>query len=280
MNYFVIQCYGKERILREAKFCVLSLLQFIKGNANYKIVLYTDNPAFFDDINQYVICEPLLPETAQQWKGEHNFVHRVKIMMLLNFTAKYEGKLIYLDSDTWFKTSPEELFAKVDNQNALMHLPEAQLKSNANPIIKKIHHFVKANTFALANGDKVTIPADYYMWNAGVIGLTTQARPIIEKVLQLTDAMLAAYQKHVMEQLAFSYFLQKEFTAHRCDDAIEHYWPYCAIAEQPMVNLFTGLENQSVDDKIKAVAQFDWSFTKTLPTKNGFWKKLKKKLGA
>jgi hypothetical protein len=277
MNYFVIQCYGKERILREAKFCVLSLLKFIHGKENYKIVLYTDNSAFFEDIKEFVVCEPLLPATVQQWKGEHNFVHRVKIMMLLEFSAKYNGKFIYLDSDTWFKQSPAELFTQIDEGNALMHLPEAQLKSNANPIIKKIHRFVKANAFTLANGETVSIPPDYFMWNAGVIGLHTNARPLMEKVLQLTDAMLAAYQKHVMEQLAFSYFLQKEFTTRRCDDVIEHYWPFCAVAEQPMIDLFIGLEGKTIDEKIKAEERFDWSFTAEKPVKKSFWQRLFKR---
>lgn len=274
MNYFVIQCYGKERILREAKFCVLSLLRYIQGQEGYKIVLYTDNPAFFEDIKEFVVCEPLPPETVQQWKGEHNFVHRVKIQMLLDFASKYSGKFIYLDSDTWFKQSPAELFTQIDDSNTLMHLPEAQLKSNANPIIKKIHRFVKANTFTLTNGEKVNIPAEYFMWNAGVIGLHTDARPVMEKVLQLTDAMLAAYQKHVMEQLAFSYFLQKEFTTRRSDDVIEHYWPYCAVAEQPMIELFTGIEGQTMANKIAAVAGFDWSFTAEKSVKKNFWQRL------
>lgn len=273
MNYFVIQCYGKERILREAKYCVLSLLKFIKGKLGYKIVLYTDNAPFFEDIKDYVVFEPLLPETVQLWKGAQNFVHRVKIMMLLDFVGKYEGKFIYLDSDTWFEQSPEGLFDLIDSQNALLHLPEAQLKSNANPIIKKIHRFVKNNSFTIARGEKINIPTEYYMWNAGVIGLPTSAKPVIEKVLQLTDAMLAAYQKHVMEQLAFSYFLQKEFTTHRCDDTIEHYWQHCAAAEEPMKDLFARIEPMNIDDKINALQSFVWDFPSPKKEK-GFWNKI------
>lgn len=273
MNYFVIQCYGKERILREAKYCVLSLLKFIKDKPGYKIVLYTDNAPFFEDIKEYVVFEPLLPKTVQEWKGPQNFVHRVKIMMLLDFAAKYEGKFIYLDSDTWFKQSPEKLFDLIDSQNALLHLPEAQLKSNANPIIKKIHWFVKNNSFTLARGEKINIPTEYYMWNAGVIGLPTSAKYVIEKVLQLTDAMLAAYQKHVMEQLAFSYFLQKEFTTHRCDNTIEHYWQYCAAAEEPMKDFFARIEPMGIDDKINALQSFVWDFPSPKKEK-GFWKKI------
>ena len=276
MNYFVIQCYGKERILREAKFCVLSLLKFIKDDANYSIVLYTDNNAFFDDIKDHVVFEPMLPEMVQQWKGEHNFVHRVKVMMLLDFVSKYEGKFLYLDSDTWFKKSPQQLFETIDGDNALLHLPEAQLKSNANPIIKKMHRFVKANTFTLDNGEEVKIPAEYFMWNAGVIGLPTQTKPVIEKVLELTDKMLLAYQKHVMEQLAFSYFLQKEFTPHRCDDVIEHYWQFCTIAEEPMKEFFASIENKSIDAKIQAVHSFNWQTILSYKKPN-FWQKILKK---
>lgn len=276
MNYFVIQCYGKERILREAKFCVLSLLKFIKDDASYCIVLYTDNNSFFDDIRDHVVFEPMLPEMVQQWKGEHNFVHRVKVMMLLDFVSKYEGKFLYLDSDTWFKKSPEELFKNIDDSNAVMHLPEAQLKSNTNPIIKKIHRFVKANSFKLDNGEEVKIPIEYSMWNAGVIGLTTNTKTILEKVLELTDKMLLAYQKHVMEQLAFSYYLQKEFTPRRCDDVIEHYWRFCSIAEEPMLEFFNSIEGKSIDAKILAVHSFNWQPILSYKKPN-FFQKLKRK---
>jgi hypothetical protein len=276
MNYFVIQCYGKERILQEAKFCVLSLLKFIKGDKNYNIILYTDNNTFFDDIKSHVLFEPMLPEMVQRWKGEHNFVHRVKVMMLLDFASKYEGKFLYLDSDTWFTKSPQQLFETIDANNAILHLPEAQLKSNANPIIKKIHRFVKENTFTLSNGDVVQIPPDYFMWNAGVIGLITQAKPVIEKVLELTDKMLLAYQKHVMEQLAFSYYLQKEFTPHRSDDVITHYWQYCSLAEQPMKAFFESLAGESIEAKVEAVHSFDWKPVEEYK-KPSFWQKLKRK---
>lgn len=278
MNYFVIQCYGKERILREAKFCVLSLLKFIKGDSGYKIILYTDNAPFFNDISEYVVCEPMTPQMVQEWKGEHNFIHRVKVKMLMQFAQKYEGKFIYLDSDTWFKNHPQPLFDLIDDSNALLHLPEAQLKSNANPIIKKIHRFVKGKEFTIGGGEKVSIPAAYYMWNAGVIGLQTPVMPLLERVLQLTDAMLAQYQKHVMEQLAFSYFLQKEYTPHRSDAIIEHYWPYCNAAEQPLQTLFEGLEGKPLDEKIIAVTTFDWGFTLQTQKKKGFFGKLIAKL--
>lgn len=276
MNYFVIQCYGKERILREAKFCVFSLLKFIKGDANYSIVLYTDNNSFFEDIKDHVVFEPMLPEMVQLWKGEHNFVHRVKVMMLLDFVSKYNGKFLYLDSDTWFKKSPQQLFDTISTDDALLHLPEAQLKSNANPIIKKMHRFVKANTFNLSNGEEVKIPIEYSMWNAGAIGLPATAKTTIEKVLELTDKMLLVYQKHVMEQLAFSYFLQKEFTPHRSDDVIEHYWRFCSIAEEPMIDFFASIETKSIDAKIQAVHSFNWQSINDYKEPN-FWQKLKRK---
>jgi lipopolysaccharide biosynthesis glycosyltransferase len=277
MNYFVIQCYGKERILREAKFCVLSLLKFIKGNTSYKIILYTDNQEYFSDINDYLSFEPLTAETVQEWKGKHNFVHRVKIKMLLDFMNKYSGKFIYLDSDTWFTTSPEKLFIVIDSKNALMHLPEARMDSKANPIIKKMHRFVKNNSFKLSGDDEIKIPGNYFMWNAGVIGLETAAKPVVEKVLELTDVMLDAYQKHVMEQLAFSYFLQHKFTVHRTDNVIAHYWQYCAPAEQPMKALLDSSENKPVEERIEEVHSFNWKDI-NLPEKPKGLKKIIKKI--
>ena len=62
------------------------------------------------------------------------------------------------------------------------------------------------------------------MWNAGVIGMNSSQKNLLDTILWLSDVMYEKYQKHVMEQLAFSYCLQTNHTIKPTDYAIYHYW--------------------------------------------------------
>jgi hypothetical protein len=76
INHFLIyQAYGKEEIKQECLFSLLSL--------------------------RYHASEAFL-EKLQDWRGSIDFVHRVKIKILQDAAQKYEGKFIYLDTDTYF----------------------------------------------------------------------------------------------------------------------------------------------------------------------------------
>jgi hypothetical protein len=69
------------------------------------------------------------------------------------------------------------------------------------------------------------------MWNAGLIGLRSDQRRLLDDVLDLTDQFHARYPKHVMEQFAFSYVLSRELALHAADDHVYHYWNFKEFGE-------------------------------------------------
>jgi hypothetical protein len=144
--------------------------------------------------------------------------------MLADFFAKYEGAMLYLDSDTYFTADPAVVFERIRPGAAVMHENEGRLAEERNTVARKLRRFVTRNAVTLASGEVVRIPDSTAMWNAGVIGLHEADRGALAPALPLTDALYAAYAKHNMEQLAVSYALGRRLEIRSAEGAIHHYW--------------------------------------------------------
>src|SRR5262249_22108782 len=86
----------------------------------------------------------------------------------------------------------------------------------------KLRRFVEKREFTV-HGCSVHIPSSTVMWNAGVLGIAEQHRVLLPRILELTDEAYRVYQKHVMEQLAFSYYLQTHTTIISAESVLSHY---------------------------------------------------------
>jgi hypothetical protein len=221
-------------------------------------VLYTDQPLFFNDFflgETRVHVEAVSMEQISRWRGAINFVHRVKIEILMDAARKFSGPLFYADGDTYFLSSPTSLFSEVNEQTSLMHIAESSLAKGKDPISKKMSRFVRRNVF-LVDGQGCKIDPQTTMWNAGVIGVAEKNRNIFSKILQLTDEMHAKYPKHVTEQLAVSYFLQTTTKVIPADQVIYHYWNQ---KPEYQIRIDRFLEkNVKLEGAIKAYSSFDF----------------------
>src|SRR5690606_29608990 len=47
---------------------------------------------------------------------------------------------------------------------------------------------------------------------------------LFQNIIDYTDALYTLYQKHLMEQHAVSYFLQRNTRVVSCNDVLEHFW--------------------------------------------------------
>lgn len=224
----VYQAYGREDIIRQSLFSVASLLSVVKNESPLKIWVYTDQPKLVDDFFKNtnadrVQTHSITKEQIQNWRGPNSFVHRVKIKILQDAAQKFQGSLFYVDGDTYFLSDPTELFLNVNDQTSLMHVSENRIIDGKDPLSRKIARFLKRKHF-LSRGQKIKIPLDLMIWNAGAIGVSEKNKKLLDEVLDLTDQTYSQYQKHVMEQLAFSYFLQKDTKVISADHVICHFW--------------------------------------------------------
>lgn len=276
----VYQAYGREDILRQTLFSTISLFSVLDEKSPLQVWIYTDCVKMFTDYfgeftsgdkPRLKLIEVSAPQ-IQKWRGSINFVHRVKVEILIDAAAQFLGSIFYVDGDTFFRQDPTALFARVDDKNSLMHIAENSLSAGRDPLSKKITKFVKKNTFYLQQGEhqgeKVQLTPETVMWNAGALGLSQNNKSFLSRVLALTDKMYELYPKHVMEQLAFSHYLQSFTKIFAGDAYIGHYWDQ------------KDLYQKSIDDFLKyhknwqagrmAYAKFSWPTLPQLPIARWF----------
>jgi len=220
-QYIVYQAYGKRDILNEVLVSISSLYKVTSFTARPQIVIFTDSVSY---LASFLPPEIQLIDTPiskwKEWKGPQDFVHRAKIEMLRNFSNSFEGDVLYCDTDTYFVADPKSIFDQISKGDLIMHLDEGALKNSNNLVFRKLEKFLRNYQY-----QGKAIPSETHMWNAGVLGFSTNDKPILDQVLAFSDDLYAAFQKHVMEQLAFSVCFQQK-TRHECQDTIFHYWDF------------------------------------------------------
>lgn len=224
MNYLVYQCYGSTDILNECCYSILSLLKQGLDLKKIQIVIYTDNKEYFSFLpSEHISFVEMSKETIADYKGPYAFVHRLKIKVLQDCITRFEGKILYADSDIYFLDSIETLFDKIDTSNFLMCNNEGPIDLPGNRVFEKFSKFISENTSYLKENN-IPIPANVTMWNAGIIGFVSPNKELVNKVLHTNDVIFEKFKSHVVEQLSFCYQLQMHGTVHKSTDYVFHYW--------------------------------------------------------
>jgi hypothetical protein len=224
-NYIVYHAYNSRDIHNEIIYSIASYYEQL-NKSDVSVVVYTDNK---DYISRYlpenVIIEELSDRKIKQWLGSLDFVHRVKIEVLIDFCSKYSGNILYLDSDTIFTKSADDLFSAIHNDIFIMHTSEGKLSITRNKLFDKIVRFLKSKSFEI-EGKSISISLNQEIWNAGVIGFNSKNAFLLNEVLSLTDNLYQQYQKHIMEQIAFSCVLPSRGLIASAENHIFHYWNF------------------------------------------------------
>jgi len=238
-TYIVFQAYGNQDILNECTFALLSLCDRHNKSAlnELEICIYTDRPDYFESFRGCPLnieYRGVNPTLIKEWRGSIDFVHRVKIEVLRDFTQSHKGSILYLDTDVCFARPLTEIFHKIRDGKLYMHVMEGYVHHSENVLFQKLSRFITTTTIAV-NNETVDIPANVTMWNAGVLGFNSKYAHLLEHVLQFTDIVYKQFPKHVVEQFAFSLYFQKMHlsTAHT---HIYHYWNLKEL--RPLLNSF------------------------------------------
>ena len=227
MNTIVYQAYGNLDILNE---CLFSLYSLASVKTDCQIVIYTDNPAYFETRapEELTIHFEIVDEkTIMDWRGEFNFVHRFKVKMLQHLlNSKLEtSNILYVDTDTKFRLNLENVFGKIESGVLFMHLDEGNMSSlsKTNPIFRKTLKYARSKS-----ASSQLIPPQQHMWNAGALGFKSKDLEILNRVLDITDQIYAEFPKHIVEQLAFSieFAGQDSRQLQALDQQIFHYWNF------------------------------------------------------
>lgn len=223
-NYIVFLCYGYERVFHECAYALLSLdSRHSSTLRKTEIWIYTDNPGWFKafkDCPLQLNYREVNAETIKKWRGAIDFVHRVKIEVLKDFTNGRTGNVLYADTDVVFTRNIVSLQTHIAQGRLCMHIMEGVVSGKGNPIFRKLNDHIVSAGLKL-NGKPMQ---DMAMWNAGVLGFNTQHVHLLDEVLAFTDRVYPAFPKHVVEQFAFSAYFQDASEIKAASPYIFHYW--------------------------------------------------------
>lgn len=223
-NYIVFQCYGYDRVFHECAYALLSVSRLYPSGlpGSTTICIYTDKPERFRELGSSLPLEfrTMDRDIIAKWRGSINFVHRVKIEILLDFTAKHSGNILYADTDVVFTWPPEKMFEDISAGKLYMHIREGKVSDAGNPIFRKLNNYLSSKQLML-NG---SLLHEMDMWNAGVLGFNTNQKTLLDDVLSFTDLHYPRFPKHVVEQFAFSAYLQSAADVKAAAPFIFHYW--------------------------------------------------------
>lgn len=228
MNYIIYQVHGNIDYYNEALYSILSYYKF-NINSENKIVIYTDNEPFLKKyLPNDVIYININDEKIKKWRGEIDFVHRVKIKIIQDFTSKYKGNFLYLDTDTCFTSNINGIFDSIENDILFFDKYECDLFKSKSKVIKRIAAFFKKNKLQKLNSKLISIDLSkpFYLWNAGVIGFNSKYITLLKDVEVLTDLLYPKLKSHITEQFSFCYYFQTVKRPQVTDDKIHHYWDF------------------------------------------------------
>jgi hypothetical protein len=226
-TYLVFQCYGHEGIFHECAFALLSLARLYNGTCpvGSEVWIFTDNPDWFKA--QFRV--PGMPlhfavinnDVLKRWRGSIDFVHRVKIEVLKEFTKERHGNIIYADTDVVFNKPLQPIINAVADGQLFMHVMEGVVSTKMNPIFTKLDAHLRDSIPMQVNGKPLW---DLAMWNAGVLCFNSRYRHLLDDVLTFTDTEYPKFPKHVVEQFAFSVFFRQMGEIKAAAPYILHYW--------------------------------------------------------
>ena len=204
---------------------MLSLSRLYKPEElnNTEIWIYTDNPGWFKALNSTLPLHyrEIDKATIQQWRGSIDFVHRIKIEALLDFTKERKGNILYVDTDIVFTHRMDNVWQEIEAGALYMHIMEGRVSDRSNPLFKKLDTYLRSAQAQQINGKPLY---DMDMWNAGVLGFNTQHRHLLIDALRYTDTEFPKFPKHIVEQFAFSVYFQMAGDVRSAVPYALHYW--------------------------------------------------------
>ncbi|WP_303310248.1 hypothetical protein [Hymenobacter sp. BT730] len=251
-NYLIYLSYGSAGIRSEALYSILSYYKVAAttpATARPTIVIYTDDAASFQKVlgaPADIVYPKIGEEQWTQWKGSVNKVYLLKIGVLEHAAAHFPGNLLFLDTDTIWQKDPTPIFEDISQGVRYMHMDEGAL-ATGNELSRKVYRHLKSFQTQIA-GHTLRIEPTTRLFNSGVLGFHSEDAGLLPEVMQLAEQLYAAYNKHMMEQLAFSIrFAVDGEPVREAASYLLHYWNLKAL-RPVLVELFERYAGQSYEE--------------------------------
>ncbi|MCE0908034.1 hypothetical protein ACF8R4_02055 [Pseudomonas sp. FYR_2] len=211
----VYLAFGPATYHQEACFSIVSALAHL-GTAReaMDIQVYTDNPQPYAELP--VSIQLLDEATRQAWNAPHGYHFRSK-HVLLRQVLQQHPLAVLIDTDTFFRASPLQLFARVAPGKLLCNAIGPRYGANQKCLLYK-------NLLTILQGRGL---ADCQMplINSGVIGLTAEDASTLDSSIAMMDEFYPlAREAYTLEEFCLAVAAYRRMAVAECTDVIHHYW--------------------------------------------------------
>ena len=228
--HLIYSSFGKNEFYRQTILSVFSLFNKLKEDGSkVKIHLFTDNIDYFKTwFDTFPISYTFLSkEKLVDYMEDIKFIHLLKINIIKNVVAKFSGKIMYIDSDTFFLQNPITIFEKIDHQHSILEHDEyafTELENAKDILHKKSYHLFKDNSFKLIDGSDTKISIHSRSFCAGVIGFHSSNKQWLGDIIFLTKQIYNQLPIFTAEQWSVSHILQSNSKVSTTTNVLFHYW--------------------------------------------------------
>ena len=212
----VYLAFGPATYHQEACFSIVSALAHLGTTAAdaIGIQVYTDNPQPYAKLP---VTVHLLDEaTRQAWNAPHGYHFRSK-HVLLRQVLQQHPLAVLIDTDTFFRTSPLHLFARVAPGKLLCNAIGPRYGANQKCLLYRNLLYI-LQTRGLADCQMPLV-------NSGVIGLTAEDAGTLDRSIDMMDEFYPlAREAYTLEEFCLAVAAYRKLEVAECTDVIHHYW--------------------------------------------------------
>lgn len=212
----VYLAFGPATYHQEACFSIVSALAHLDTSAGeaLDIQVYTDNPHPYSHLP--VTVHHLDEATRTAWNQPHGYHFRSK-HVLLRQVLQQHPLAVLIDTDTFFRKSPLQLFQRVKPGNLLCNAIGGRYGENQKCLLyKNLLNILQARGLADCQMPLV---------NSGVIGLTREDAGILDHSVALMDEFHPlARSAYTLEEFCLAVAAYRKLALAECTDVIHHYW--------------------------------------------------------
>ncbi|HGM5581665.1 TPA: hypothetical protein ACKP22_003370 [Pseudomonas putida] len=212
----VYLAFGPATYHQEACFSIASALANLRktpGEA-MDIQVYTDNLEPYARLP--VTLHRLDEQTRKAWNQPHGYHFRSK-HVLLRQVLEHHPHAVLIDTDTFFRQSPIELFRRVKPGVLLCNAIGGRYGENQKCLLYK-------NLLTLLQ-QRGLADCQMPLVNSGVIGLTAQDATTLDHSIALMDELYPlAREAYTLEEFCLAVAAYRKLQLATCTDVIHHYW--------------------------------------------------------
>lgn len=200
----------------EAIFSILTLLHHTKQ----PVIVLCEQPKHFqfsDRIDTVLLTEAL----KNEWLQGSDYFFNIKLYGTYHILSHYTDKVIFLDTDTVINENIDNLFNRIDNNNAILHDMEGAISKRR---FRKDLSMLFGQSLPCGQQDIELLP-ESKMYNSGVIGINKANASVLIDAANLASQIDKKATCHTSEQLALGLCLERKVSVHTLGNKpIYHYW--------------------------------------------------------